>query len=414
MIKFEKFILNNGLRVIVHKDDTTPLVAFNLLYDVGAKDENPNQTGFAHLFEHLMFGGSINVKNYDKVLQKASGENNAFTNNDYTNYYITLPKQNLETAFYLESDRMLSLAFSQNSLDVQKNVVCEEFKQRYLNQPYGDALAEIRSLAYKKHPYQWQTIGKELSHITNASLDDVKSFFYKFYAPNNAILSIAGDVNLIEIQKLCEKWFGDIPKRNVPKRNLPQEPEQKEKRSKEIIKDVPSNALYMAYHTGGRTDDDYHATDLISDLLANGPSSLFNKILIKEKKLFPQIDAYIQGSIDPGLLNINARLFDTTSYEIAENTIKTEINKITNGDFSEKELTKVKNKSISNMLFSNIEILDIAMELAYFELLGNAELINSVEDNILEVSKSDIIKTAQKIFKEENLSCLYYKSKNLI
>lgn len=413
MIKFEKFTLNNGLRVIVHKDDTTPLVAFNLLYDVGAKDENPNQTGFAHLFEHLMFGGSINIKNYDRVLQKAGGENNAFTNNDFTNYYITLPKQNLETAFYLESDRMLSLNFSQTSLDIQKSVVSEEFKQRYLNQPYGDAFAEIRALAYKKHPYRWQTIGKELSHITNASLEDVKNFFYKFYAPNNAILTIAGDVNLKNIQKLCEKWFDDIPKRDVPKRNLLKEPKQKEKRFKEIVKDVPLNALYMAYHMSGRMDSNYHTTDLISDLLANGQSSLFNKFLIKEKKLFPQIDAYIQGSIEPGLLNINAKLFNKTKFETAEMEIKTEISKIVNGEFSEKELEKVKNKSISTMIFSNIGILNKAMELSYFELLGNADLINYEENKISEVTKADIIKNAQDIFKEENLSCLYYKSKNL-
>ncbi len=412
MIKFDKFILNNGLKVIVYKDKSTPIVAFNLLYKVGAKNENPNQTGFAHLFEHLMFGGSVNVKNFDSVLQKAGGENNAFTNNDFTNYYITIPKQNIETAFYLESDRMLSLAFSQKSLDVQKNVVVEEFKQRYLNQPYGDAYAELRNMAYTTHPYKWQTIGREISHISNASLDEVKKFFFNFYAPNNAILTIAGDVNTNEMQTLCEKWFGDIPKRKILKQTIPSEPIQKNKRTKEIISNVPLNAIYMAYHTCNRLDKDYYPSDLISDLLANGNSSLFNKFLIKEKKLFSQIDAYILGSIDPDLLIVNAKLFENTSYEQAENEIKNEIKKIKNGEFNEKDLEKVKNKSISTIMFSNTNCLNIAMELAYYELLGNANMINQTESKIMKVTKNDIIELANKIFSEDNLSCLYYKSKN--
>jgi zinc protease len=411
MISFDRFTLDNGLRVLIYHDKTTPMVAFNLLYDVGARDENPERTGFAHLFEHLMFGGSKNIKNYDSVLQKAGGENNAFTNNDHTNYYITVPKQNIETAFYLESDRMLELAFSKKSLDVQRNVVSEEFRQRYFNQPYGDVSLYLRPLAYKSHPYQWSTIGKEIRHITEASLDEVKDFFFKYYAPNNAILVIGGDVDTAKMEKLCKKWFGDIPKRNIPNRNLPIEPEQTEKRIVNLERDVPNNALYMAYHMCGRKDSEYFATDLISDLLSNGRSSLFNLNLIKKQKLFPEVEAYIQGSLDPGLFMINGKLFAETNFETAEAAIKTELDKIINGDFSERELDKVKNKSLSTQLFSKIGVLNVAMELAYYEWLGNAEQINLIEERILGVTKQDITRVADKMFTDKNLSCIYYKSK---
>lgn len=412
MISYDRFTLDNGLRVLVYNDKTTPMVTFNLLYNIGSRDEDPERTGFAHLFEHLMFGGSKNIKEFDTILQKAGGENNAFTNNDFTNYYITVPKENLETAFYLESDRMLELAFSKKSLDVQRNVVSEEFRQRYFNQPYGDVSLYLRPLAYKVHPYQWSTIGKEINHITGASLSDVKDFFYKYYAPNNAILVIAGDVETFEMEKLCKKWFADIPKRNVPVRNIPVEPRQTEKRTLELERDVPANAIYMAYHTCGRKDPDYHATDLISDLLSNGQSSFFNKNLIKGKKLFPQVEAYIQGSYDPGLFMISGKLYETTSFETAEREIKNEIQKIISGDFSERDLEKVKNKCLSTLLFSKIGTLNIAMELAYYELLGNASMINEVEERILEVTKTDIVNVAFKIFRETNLNCIYYKSKN--
>lgn len=411
MINYDKFTLENGLRVIVYKDKSTPMVAFNILYDVGARDENPDRTGFAHLFEHLMFGGSKNIKNYDTVLQKAGGENNAFTNNDHTNYYITVPKQNLETAFYLESDRMLELAFSKKSLDVQRNVVSEEFRQRYFNQPYGDVSLFLRPLAYKVHPYQWSTIGKEISHITGASLKDVKEFFYKHYAPNNAVLVIAGDVETSAMEKLCKKWFGDIPRRNVPSRQIPQEPIQTEKRTQILERDVPANAIYMAYHMCGRKDNDYFAADLISDLLSNGRSSFFNRTLIKEKKLFPEVEAYIQGSLDPGLFMINAKLFDTTSFDTAESEIKNELNRIIQGDFSARDLDKVKNKSLSTQLFSKIGVLNIAMELAYYEWLGDASMINDIEEKILSVKKEDIVRVASELFRDGNLSCIYYKSK---
>lgn len=412
MINFDKFILNNGLKVIVYHDKTTPLVAFNILYNVGARDENEDRTGFAHLFEHLMFGGSKNVPAFDTVLQKAGGENNAFTNNDFTNYYITIPKQNIETAFYLESDRMLELGFSKKSLDVQRNVVSEEFRQRYFNQPYGDVSLYLRPLAYKVHPYKWSTIGKEIKHITEASLEEVKDFFYKYYAPNNAILVVGGDIETLDIKRLCEKWFGDIPKREVPKRGIKQEPPQTKKRTLSLEREVKADAIYMAYHMCGRNDKDYYPSDLISDLLSNGKSSLFNVNLIKKKRLFSEIDGYIQGSFDPGLLMINGKLFPQTDFNSAEVAIKEELLKMINGEFSERELSKVKNKSLSTQLFSRIGLLNICMELAYFELLGDANKINSTEEKIMDVTKDDIVRVALDIFREENLSCIYYKSKN--
>lgn len=412
MISFERFTLKNGLRVVVHKDKTTPIVAFNVLYDVGARDELESRTGFAHLFEHLMFGGSKHVKDYDMLLQKAGGENNAFTNNDYTNYYISLPKQNIETAFYLESDRMLELAFSKKSLDVQRNVVSEEYRQRYLNQPYGDVSLFLRPLAYEKHPYKWSTIGKNIDHIMNASLKEVKDFFYKYYAPNNAILVISGDVEIDKIYNLSEKWFGDIPIREVPLRNLPEEPIQTLKRELILEREVANNAIYMAYHICGRLDNNYYTTDLISDLLSNGKSSIFNINLIKGKQMFPELDAYISGSYHPGLFHIGGKIYPGIEFEKAEEAIKNEILKITSGNFTERSLEKVKNKSISSQKFSQIGVLNMAMELAYFEWLGDANIINQLEYNYMNVCKEDIIKVANNIFTDNNLSCIYYKSKN--
>ena len=291
MIEFDKFVLDNGLRVLVHKDASTPIVAMNIIYDVGARDEDPELTGFAHLFEHLMFGGSKNIPRYDEVLEKVGAENNAFTNNDFTNYYLTIPKENLETAFWLESDRMLELAFSPKSLDVQRNVVIEEYKQRYLNQPYGDVWLILRPLVYRHHPYQWATIGKDIKHIENARMEDVKDFYRRFYNPSNAILTLAGDVDLQEIRKLSEKWFGPIPKGKTAKRQLPVEPPQTEPRFLEVEKDVPVNALFKIYRMCSRKDEEYYATDLLSDILSNGKSSRLNQELHKKRGLFSSVSA---------------------------------------------------------------------------------------------------------------------------
>lgn len=411
MIEIEKFCLENGLRVIVNNDNSTPIVSFNLLYDVGSKDEDPNRTGFAHLFEHLMFGGSVNIPHFDTPLERTGGENNAFTNNDFTNYYITLPKENLETAFWLESDRMLNLAFSKKSLDVQKNVVVEEFNQRYLNQPYGDVWLLLRPLAYQVHPYKWSTIGTCVDHIKKATLNDVKEFFFKHYAPNNAILSIAGPVSTQEIFDLSNKWFGEIEKRPVPKRDLPKEPEQVESRILEVERDVPFDSIYKAYHMCNRKHSDFYAADLISDLLSNGKSSRLYQKLVKERNLFSDINAYITGDIDEGLFVITGRLYKNTSFSDAETAIGNELDSIINQPIDGYELEKVKNKFESNFKFGEANPLDKAMNLAFYELLEKAEGINLEVERYREVTSEKVKTVATKIFAKENCSTLYYKAK---
>ncbi len=411
MIEIEKFCLDNGLRVVVHNDNSTPIVSFNLLYDVGSKDEDSNRTGFAHLFEHLMFGGSVNIPVFDEHLERTGGENNAFTNNDFTNYYITIPKENLETAFWLESDRMLSLAFSKKSLEVQRNVVVEEFNQRYLNQPYGDVWLLLRPLAYKVHPYRWPTIGMEPEHIKKATVNDVKSFFYKHYAPNNAILTVAGPVSTKEIFDLSTKWFGEIEKRPVPLRNLPKEPKQNEHRILEVERDVPFDSIYKAYHMSNRKNNDFHVSDLISDLLSNGKSSRLYQKLVKEHNIYSDINAYITGDIDEGLFIITGRLYKNTSFKVAESALNEELENIKSKTLDGYELEKVKNKFESNFKFAEANPLDKAMNLAFYELLGDANEINFEVEEYRDVSAENVKEVASKIFTEENCSTLYYKTK---
>lgn len=412
MINFEKFTLENGLRVIVHHDNSTPIAAMNIIYDVGARDEDPDKTGFAHLFEHLMFGGSINIPKYDEPLEKAGGENNAFTSNDVTNYYLTVPKQNLETGFWLESDRMYQLAFSEKSLEVQRNVVTEEFRQSYLNQPYGDVWLLLRPLAYKVHPYQWPTIGKEISHIQNASMDDVRAFYEKFYNPENAILVVAGDVAADEIFRLAEKWFAPIENAGKNKRNLPAEPTQTEHRTLEVERSVPASAIYKVWHTCSRNHPDYHATDLLSDILGNGNSSRFYDQLIKRKKLFTSLDAYIMGSFDNGLFVVSGKIANGTSLKDAETAIETEISRIASDLVAERELEKVKNKVESNLVFGRMNVLDKAMNLAFAGLLGDATDVNLEGDKYRAVSAQKLRETAQEIIQPTNCSTLYYLKKN--
>ena len=408
MVSFERFTLANGLKVLVHEDPTTPMAVVNILYDVGARDENPDQTGFAHLFEHLMFGGSVNIPSYDEPLQRVGGENNAFTSNDITNYYITLPAVNLETAFWLESDRMLSLAFSDKSLEVQRNVVSEEFKQRYLNQPYGDVWLKLRPLAYKQHPYKWATIGKSLDHIENAKIADVKAFFTKHYNPANAIMVVGGDVKLEEVKRLSEKWFGNIPAIEKSERNLPVEELQSEERKETVKANVPSDALYKVFHMPARKDQAYYAADLISDILSRGNSSRLFRNLLKDQKLFSEINAYLTGSLDAGLFVVEGKPLPGVSMETAEAAIWVELERIKNENIPEQELTKVKNKMESTMIFSEMSLLDKAMNLAYFELLGNADLLNSETEKYLSVGSKEIREQAQHIFRKENSSTLYY------
>ena len=408
MIKYQKFTLNNGLKVIVHQDKSTAVVAMNIVYNVGAKDEDPELTGFAHLFEHLMFGGSVNIEKYDEPLQKVGGENNAFTNNDITNYYISLPKENIETGFWIESDRMLNLAFSPKSLEVQRAVVIEEYKQRYLNQPYGDLWLELRPLAYKVHPYQWATIGKNIKHIEDANMEDVKAFYKKYYNPNNAIMVIAGDVDFDEIKRLCEKWFEPIEAGQEIVRNIPIEPKQTEARFKEIRKDVPANALFKVYHSCGRMDSEYPATDFVSDLLGNGKSSILNQKLVKEQKLFNSISCYISGDVHPGLIYLAGYLADGVDPKVADKAMVKILDEFKTSQIKEDDLQKVKNKFTASNEFGNINILDKAMNLAYYELLGDAEMINTEIQSYLDVTSDDIIKVANTVFTETNCSTLYY------
>lgn len=411
MIQFEKHTLSNGLKVIVHEDRSTPIAAMNILYDVGARDEDPDKTGFAHLFEHLMFGGSVNIPNYDEPLQNVGGENNAFTSNDITNYYLTLPAQNLETGFWLESDRMLSLAFSEKSLEVQRSVVIEEFRQRYLNQPYGDVWLKLKPLAYKVHPYLWNTIGKEISHIENATMDDVKAFFKKHYLPNNAILSVAGNVKTDEVLKLAEKWFGPIPKGEKKERKLPVEPPQTEERKQETTADVPYDAIYKAWHMCARKNPDYYTFDVISELFSRGKSSRLYVELVKNKKLFSEINAYISGDSDPGLLVIAGKVSEGVDMKKAEAGIAEEVNKLRSTVVNENELQKIKNNMEASLVFSEMGVEGKALNLAIFELMGDAGEVNREAEKYQSVRVERVKKLAEKTLVDTNCSTLYYHAK---
>ncbi len=412
MIQFEKFTLGNGLRVIVHQDSSTPMAVVNVMYDVGARDEDPSKTGFAHLFEHLMFGGSVNVPNYDEPLQMAGGENNAYTTNDLTNYYIQLPAENLETAFWLESDRMLSLAFGEKSLDVQRKVVCEEFKEHYLTKPYGDVWHKMRELAYKNHPYRWMTIGKELSHIENAQLSDVKNFFFKHYRPVNAVLVVAGNVSMEKVRELAEKWFGDIPSGERYKRNLPQETPQTEERKLEVKARVPLDAFYKTWHIYPRMDRRYYIVDLLSDILGGGASSRLFQSLVKEQKLFSNIECYHFGSTDSGLLAIDGKLVKGVKMEDAEKAVEAELEKMKQTLVAETELQKVKNKTESLIAFEDMSVMNRANSLAYYELLGDASWMNFELDKYATVTTEDILQESRSVFRRENSNTIYYLSSN--
>lgn len=406
MILFKEFTLDNGLKVIVHEDPTVQIAVMNLLYEVGSRDEHPDKTGFAHLFEHLMFGGSRHIPSYDEPLQRVGGENNAFTNTDITNYYLTLPASNVETGFWLESDRMLSLSFDPKVLEVQRKVVIEEFKQRYLNQPYGDVWLKLRPLAYQVHPYQWATIGKEVSHIEKATMEDVKDFFFRYYVPDNAVLVVAGNVTIDQIRALSEKWFGPIPA-GKKSRHLPAEPVQKDKRFLDVSAAVPADAFYKVWHMPGRFSEDYYAVDLLSDLLGRGPSSRLYQQLVREKELFTSISSFVTGSIDPGLLVISGRVNEGVSLSRAEEEVDRIINGIHNNGI-ENDLEKVKTQAESMMEFGEVELINRAMNLAFARLSGNANLVNEEAKMIERVSAEDIRRVASGIFREDNSSTLYY------
>ena len=410
MIHYEHFVLSNGLRVYVHEDASTPIAAVNILYNVGSRDEDPNRTGFAHLFEHLMFGGSKHITAYDEPLQKVGGENNAFTSPDITNYYITLPAANLETAFWLESDRMLSLSFDPQVLEVQQKVVIEEFKQRYLNQPYGDVWLKLRPLAYTRHPYRWATIGKDISHIENATMDDVKAFFFKYYLPNNAILVVAGNVTVEEIKQLCKKWFEPIAAGVPYIRNLPQELKQTQARWQETTATVPLNAIYKVWHMPGRFDTDFYTADLLSDVLGRSKSSRLYQKLLRNNPLFNNISAHITSSLDPGLLIVQGTLNSGVPLEEADAAVEAVIQELIDHTVSDEELAKVKNQAEATLAFSEVELLNRAMNLAFAANAGDAELVNQEAAKIQAITPDDVQIMARSVLQKDNCSTLYYRA----
>lgn len=410
MIEFERFTLENGLKVIFHKDPTTPLAVVNTLYDVGARDEDPSKTGFAHLFEHLMFGGSVHIPDFDAPLQHAGGESNAFTSNDITNYYDVLPAQNIETALWLESDRMLSLAFTPKSLETQRNVVIEEFKQRYLNQPYGDVWLKLRPLAYHAHPYQWATIGKEIKHIEDAQMEDVKAFFAKYYNPSNAILCIAGNFELEQVKTLVNKWYGDIPSGLKPARILPAEPQQTEFREQIIERNVPSDAFYYAFKMPERKSPDYYIADILSDALGRDKSSRLYVKIQKELKLVTEIGAYITGSLDDGLIIISGKLSPDVTFQQLDDALWIVLNEIKETTISDIELARLKNKIKTAKAFQEQGLLNRAMNLCLFELLGDAEGVNQEALIYSEIEPKHIQTVAKQVLNQSNCSLLKVKT----
>jgi zinc protease len=412
MISFTSFTLDNGLRVLVHEDPSVDIAVMNILYDVGSRDERPDKTGFAHLFEHLMFGGSKNIPSYDEPLQRVGGENNAFTNTDITNYYLTLPASNLETGFWLESDRMLSLSFDPEVLSVQRNVVIEEFRQRYLNQPYGDVWLKIRPLCYQVHPYQWATIGKEIAHIENATMEDVREFFFSHYLPSNAILVVAGKVKEAQVRMLSEKWFGPIPAGAKPVRQLPAEPKQLARRELHVQAKVPAHALYKAFPMPGRFHPDYFAADLLTDVLGRGESSRLYRALVKEQEIFTSISSFSMGTLDPGLIVINGRLQEGKTHKEAEKAVDDILASVVADGPTDEELEKVKNQAQSTLEFGEVEVMNRAMNLAFATLSGDPNVVNEEADRIAAVTREDIRRIAREAFREENANVLYYEAVN--
>lgn len=410
MPQYTQFELENGLKVLVLPDHTNPMAVVNLMYNVGSRDEVKEKTGFAHLFEHLMFGGSVNIPSYDEPLQLVGGENNAFTNTDITNYYIQLPTENLETAFWLESDRMLSLAFGEKSLEVQKGVVVEEFKQRYLNQPYGDAMHHLRKLAYQVHPYQWPTIGAEIKHIEDSTLEDVKEFFFKYYRPNNCILVVAGNVTEEGVRHLSEKWFGPIPAGPLPSKQIEQEPEQKKGRRKEVSAPVPMSAIYKAYPMASRLTEEFYEANLLTDIIGHGKSSRLVDKLVKQDRIFHSLGAYVTGSTDPGLLIIEGKINEGIDIETAEKALETELYALQQSGFDAEELEKVKNQSETALAGADIDLLNRAINLAYFSIMGDPDGYEKELEKVQSVTKEKLENTFRNLIRPERENTLIYRS----
>ena len=411
MIPYTKKILPNGLTVVVNRDRASKLAAVNMLYKVGARNENPARTGFAHLFEHLMFRGTREVPNFDLPVQMASGDHNAFTNNDYTDFYITLPKDNLETALWLESDRMEGLDITPAKLEAEKKVVIEEFRQRYLNQPYGDQTMLLRALAYKVHPYRWAAIGLTTDHIAEAMLEDVEAFYRTHYRPSNAVLSISADIEEERMLELAEKWFAPLADRPADAAPIPQEPAQAEARREEVERDVPAPTVTVAYHMGGRTDAGFYTADLVSDLLAGGDSGRLYTHLVKERRLLSSVNAYVTGDMDPGLFVFTGQLLPGVTPEEAETAFREEIETLQTASAAAREIEKVKNKFEANTLFGELNVMNKAMNLGFYEMLGDLALINREVGLYRAVGDDDIRSFSSRTFRPENSSTLIYNTK---
>ena len=403
-----RHILSNGLRIVHVQDTSTQMVTLNVLYMVGSRNESEEHTGFAHLFEHLMFGGSANIPDYDTPLQLACGDNNAFTTNDYTNYYLTVPSVNVETGFWLESDRMNALAFTPESLEVQRKVVMEEFKQHYITPPYGDITHLISALAYKVHPYRWPTIGLKLSHIADVTMAEVKDFFYRFYAPNNAILSVVGNISFEETMRLAEKWFAPISRRDIDTTPIPEEPEQTEQRRLTVERDVPANVLYFSFPIVGVTHPDYHCCDMISDILSIGKSCRLNRRLVEEQHLFANIDAYVTPRLDGGQLFICGMPADGVSMEDAESAVWHEIDDLLQQGIASSELEKVKNKFEANFMEERANRQKLAAQLAFYEMLGNAEWAEREVEDYRSVTQEHFMQVCRNVLRREKASVLWY------
>ena len=411
MIPYTKKILPNGLTVVVNRDRASKLAAVNILYKVGARNEDPRHTGFAHLFEHLMFRGTREIPNFDLPVQMASGDNNAFTNNDYTDFYITLPKDNLETALWLESDRMEGLDITPAKLEAEKKVVIEEFRQRYLNQPYGDQTMLLRALAYKVHPYRWAAIGLTTDHIAEATLEDVEAFYRTHYRPSNAVLSISADIEEERMLELAEKWFAPLADRPADAAPIPQEPAQTEARREEVERDVPAPTVTVAYHMGGRTDAGFYTADLVSDLLAGGDSGRLYTHLVKERRLLSSVNAYVTGDVDPGLFVFTGQLLPGVTPEEAEAAFREEIETLQTASAAAREIEKVKNKFEANTLFGELNVMNKAMNLGFYEMLGDLALINREVGLYRAVGDDDIRSFSSRTFRPENSSTLIYNTK---
>lgn len=413
MVAYHKRVLSNGLTVIVHEDHSSPMVAINVLYKVGSKDESPEKTGFTHLFEHLMFGGSENIPDFDEPIQQAGGENNAFTNSDVTNFYDLLPLDNWEVGLWLEADRMTRLNLNSEVLNTQKKVVIEEFKETSLNEPYGDLWHHLSAMNYDKHPYNWPTIGKEISHIEKANMDDVKTFYENWYRPNNAIITVSGSVAYEEAFAKVEKWFGELPAKDIVRSTYREDRKYLGYRKKELMANVPLRSVVLSFKMQDRTDEDFYVTDLLSDILANGKSARLYKNLVRNNPSFSHIDAFISGVRHRGLLIIEGKPLDHISMDEATSLIWKELEDLQERRVTPGELEKMKNKAESHIVFSESSVLNKAMSLAYYEYLGDIDLINNEVECYQQVTSEDIQRVSKELFvKENNVEIRYLPSKD--